>query len=94
MVAYVIAEIDVHDPAAYEEYKAAASASIARYGGSYRVRGGAAEALEGDAPKRLVVLEFASLDAAKQWYHSADYQAAVKLRQKCSTGRLVLLEGL
>lgn len=94
MAAFIVAEIDVHDPAAYEEYKTAAAASITRHGGVYRTRGGAAEALEGAAPKRMVVLEFANLEAAKRFYYSDDYQAAAKLRQKCATGRLVLLEGL
>lgn len=94
MTAYVIAEIDVHDPAAYQAYVAAAPATIAQYGGTYRARGGAAEAFEGAAPKRTVVLEFPNADAARRWYHSPEYQAAKKLRAGCATGRLVVVEGL
>ena len=56
MAAYVVVEIEVHDPAAYEAYKTAAETSIAHHGGVYLARGGAAEALEGAAPKRMVVL--------------------------------------
>jgi uncharacterized protein (DUF1330 family) len=94
MVAYVIAEIDVHDRAAYQAYVDAAPESIARYGGTYRARGGAAEALEGAAPKRMVLLEFPNADAARRWYHSAEYQAALKLREGCATGRLVVVDAL
>ena len=94
MTAYVIAEIDVHDPAAYRTYIAAAPASIAQFGGTYRARGGAAEALEGAAPKRMVLLEFPNADAARRWYRSPEYQAALKLREGCATGRLVVVEGL
>lgn len=94
MAAYVIAEIEVHDPAKYEAYKTAAAESIARHGGTYRARGGAAEAFEGAAPKRMVILEFPNAEAARRFYHSAEYQAAMKTRQGCATARLVLVEGL
>ncbi|HUZ74105.1 MAG TPA: DUF1330 domain-containing protein [Stellaceae bacterium] len=94
MAAYVVVEIDVHDPAAYEAYKTAAEVSIARNGGVYLARGGAAEALEGAAPKRMVILRFADADAARSWFHSPDYQAATKIRQSCSTARFVLVAGL
>ena len=57
MSAYVIVEIDIVDPAGYEEYKKLAGATVEKYGGEYIVRGGAAETLEGDwDPKRIVVL--------------------------------------
>ena len=93
MTAYFIAEIDVNDPAAYEPYKKAASEAIARHGGKYIVRGGKSMSLEGAAPKRLVVLEFPSLDAAKRFYESADYQAAIKLRKKAAaSSRIFLVE--
>ena len=50
MSAYVIAEIEITDPAAYEEYRKQVPAVIARYGGRYTVRGGKVEA----ARRRLV----------------------------------------
>jgi uncharacterized protein (DUF1330 family) len=94
MTAYVIGEVEVTDPAGYEPYKALAEASITAGGGRYLVRGGASEALEGAAPAgRVVVLEFADLEAARRWYHSAEYQAALPLRQAASKGRLFLVEG-
>ena len=58
MAAYVIADIEVTDPAAFEEYRQKVAPLIAKYGGKYLVRGGVSETLEGDwAPNRLVVLE-------------------------------------
>ena len=66
MSAYVVAEVEVTDPASYEEYRKMVPATIARYGGKYLVRGGAVETKEGSwQPKRLVVLEFASMDQAQ-----------------------------
>jgi uncharacterized protein (DUF1330 family) len=58
MAAYIIVEIDIVDPSAYEEYKKLAGASVKQHGGEYIVRGGATEVLEGDwNPKRIDALK-------------------------------------
>jgi len=94
MSAYVIAEIEITDPATYEEYRKQVPAVIAKYGGRYTVRGGKVEPLEGGwSPKRLAVLEFPTLEQALKWYRSPEYAPLIKLRQKASRGRLVLVEG-
>jgi uncharacterized protein (DUF1330 family) len=94
MTAYLIAEIDVTDLKAYEPYKTAASAAITRHGGKYVARGGKTLSLEGAPPKRVVVLEFPDLEAAKRFHESAEYQAAISLRKKASAGsRLYIVEG-
>jgi uncharacterized protein (DUF1330 family) len=94
MPAYVIADVQVTDPAAYEPYRPLAAASIARFGGRFIVRGGNADLLEGTpAPERIVVIEFADAETARRWYRSEEYQAAVKIRQAASRGRLILVEG-
>ena len=68
MAAYIIVEIEVTDPVGYEEYKQQAGATVEKYGGKYLVRGGATEVLEGDwQPKRIVVLEFATMERAREW---------------------------
>ena len=68
--------------------------TIAAYGGKYLVRGGKAEALEGDDPHgRLVVLEFASYEQAKRWYDSSEYAGPKQLRKDTSVGRLILVDG-
>jgi uncharacterized protein (DUF1330 family) len=94
MSAYVIAEIEVVDPAAYEEYRKQVPAVIAKYGGKFLVRGGKIEPREGGwTPKRIVVVEFPSMAQAQKFYDSADYAPLIKLRQKASKGKLILVEG-
>ncbi|HXC12532.1 MAG TPA: DUF1330 domain-containing protein [Stellaceae bacterium] len=94
MPAYVIADVQVTDPAGYEPYRPLAAASIARFGGRFVVRGGRADLLEGSPePKRVVVIEFPDADTARRWYHSDEYQQALKIRQANSTARLILVEG-
>ncbi|HXT87750.1 MAG TPA: DUF1330 domain-containing protein [Trebonia sp.] len=95
MPAYVIVETDVTDPERYEQYKAATPAAIAAGGGRFLVRGGELAVLEGDwQPSRLVVLEFEDLAAAKRWYESEAYQAAVDLRAGAARMRMVAVQGL
>jgi uncharacterized protein (DUF1330 family) len=94
MSAYVIADVKVTDPAGYEPYRPLAAASIARFGGRFLVRGGAATLFEGTpAPERIVVIEFPDAETARRWYHSEEYQHAVRIRQANSTGRVILVEG-
>ena len=94
MSAYVIAEIDVVDAAAYDEYRKQVLAVVTRYGGKFLVRGGKVEPREGGwTPKRIVVLEFPSMAQAQKWYDSPEYAPLIRLRQKASTGKLILVEG-
>ena len=94
MPAYVIAEVEVTNPAGYEAYRPLAGASIAQYGGKFVVRGGKAELIEGSPePSRVVVIEFSDMDAAKRWYNSPEYQDALKIRLANSRGRVILAEG-
>jgi uncharacterized protein (DUF1330 family) len=94
MPGYVIAEVEVTDPATYEEYRKRVPAIVAQYGGKYLVRGGAVESKEGGwNPKRLVVLEFASLEQARKWYHSPEYAPVLALRLKAARSKMVLVEG-
>jgi uncharacterized protein (DUF1330 family) len=77
MSAYVVVEVEVLDPERYETYKQLAPPSIAQYGGRYVARGGEVATLEGTwAPKRLVILEFPSVDQAKAWWNSPEYAEA------------------
>ncbi len=94
MSAYVLAEIEIDDPEGYKEYTTMVPATIAQYGGRFLVRGGAAEVLEGEWPqRRRVLLEFASMEAARLWWDSPEYEKPKALRRASSHGRLLLLEG-
>ena len=95
MAAYVIVDVELKKPQAYEAYKQPAAASIAQYGGRFLVRGGKHQVLEGAwHPTRLVVLEFPSVDAAKRWYASAEYGAVKPIRLAHAESDLVLVEGV
>ena len=94
MSAYVIVDVEVKDPERYEEYKKLSSEAAAAYDGRFVVRGGRAEALEGDRePRRIVVLEFQTYERAKAWWDSPEYAAAKKLRQEIADTSLIVVEG-
>jgi uncharacterized protein (DUF1330 family) len=94
MSAYVIGDIEVTDPAAYEEYRKQVLAVVTKYGGKFIVRGGRIDSKEGGwNPKRMVVLEFPSLAQAQKWYGSPEYAPLIELRQKAAKGRLIIVEG-
>ena len=92
---YVIVQVaEIHDPQAYASYRPLAGKTVADHCGTFLVRGGTAERLEGEGEcGRNVVLEFPSLSAAKAWYHSPEYQEALKIRLAASTGSLIIVEG-
>ena len=91
---YILAEVEVTDPALFEAYRPLAAASIAAFGGKYLVRGGAAETLEGGgSPARMVLLEFPTPERAMEWYKSAQYQEALAIRLKAATTDVLLLTG-
>jgi uncharacterized protein (DUF1330 family) len=95
MTAYVIVDIEVHDPAGYEEYKKLAPPAVALYGGKYIARGGRTETLEGDwSPSRLVILQFESVEQAKKWLDSDEYQEARKMRHATAKSNMVVIEGI
>jgi uncharacterized protein (DUF1330 family) len=94
VAAYLIVEIEVRDPAGYEEYKRLAAQTIQAHGGRYLVRGGAVEVLEGEwMPRRLVILEFPSVERARQWWSSEGYQEARAIRVRTADARMLLAEG-
>jgi uncharacterized protein (DUF1330 family) len=92
---YVIAEIEVTDPAGLKEYGAKAPEIMASHGGHYVVRGGKVEALEGEPPKGyVVIIGFDSVEKAREWYDSPEYKAIRGFRQSASHSRLLLAEGV
>jgi len=95
MSAYVVVDVDVTDPSAYDVYREKAAASVARHGGRYVARGGEMTVLEGAwSPRRLVILEFADAESARRWYASADYEAARDARAGAATMNMVVVEGV
>jgi uncharacterized protein (DUF1330 family) len=94
MAAYVVVSVQVNDPVRYEDYKRMVPPSLAPYGGRFLVRGGAVQVREGTwSPKRLVILEFPSVERAQAWYDSPEYAEAKALRQATSSADLLIVEG-
>lgn len=94
MPAYLIASITVTDPAAFATYGAQVPAVIARFGGRYLVRGGQVEAMEGEPGlNRVVVVEFPTMQAAQDFYHSQDYAPLIALRSGATQGWVSIVEG-
>ena len=95
MSAYVLVDCQVTDPVQYERYRTLAPAAIARYGGRYLVRGGATTVLEGDwQPHRVVVLEFPSVAAAREFYDSSEYREARAARAGAARMSMFVAEGV
>ena len=95
MSAYLIADIQVTDPQAFEEYRRLVPAIIAAHGGRYLVRGGDTRLLEGDvSPGRTIVLEFADMERLNAFYFSPEYEPLKALRKRASTSRLFSVAGV
>lgn len=90
---YWIGHVTVEDPLGFEAYRHANAVAFAKYGGRFLVRGGAMELLEGDLRPRSIVIEFPSLQAARDCYLSPEYQHALALRTPVSEADLCIVEG-
>ncbi|OLP45198.1 DUF1330 domain-containing protein [Rhizobium oryziradicis] len=90
---YWIARVDVRDAERYKDYISTAKPAFERYGAVFLARGGKTEAVEGVSRARNVIIEFPSLQDALDCYNSAEYQAAVKIRQEVADGEILLIEG-
>lgn len=95
MSAYVVVQVQVHNPTAYEEYKKGVPATLALYDGKFLVRGGKVETLEGGwMPERFVILEFPTVERAKEWYASPEYTAILGIRHQNSDGKMIVVQGV
>lgn len=91
---YVVAEVEVTDAAKFQEYAQKVPAIVAAYGGHYMIRGGGITPLEGEAPKRLTVIAFDSVEKAKAFEDSPEYGAVRPIRQGSARSRIFIVEGL
>lgn len=93
---YIVAEVKVHDADAMARYRLMSQAAVEQYGGRFLVRGGASEILEGkwSPPQRMVIVEFDSVEQAKFFYHSPEYQAARKVRENAAEMNMLVISGI
>ena len=95
MAAYLVVDVEVTNPTQFEEYKKMAPAAVAKYGGRYIIRGGACEVIEGNwKPQRLTVVEFDSVETAKAFHDSPEYQKAIKARLGAAKMQMLLVQGV
>lgn len=92
--AYIIAEVDVTDPATFQKYSQQVPGTLAPFNGRFIVRGGKIVPLEGDAPKRFVVIAFDSVEKAQAWEESPDYDAIKPIRHSSAKSRVFIAEGV
>lgn len=94
MAAYVIARVRVTNADQYGKYKLLTPAAVEAHGGTFIVRGGEHEVLEGDADdRRIVVIEFPTGDAARAFYDSPEYAEARAVRTGAAEMEMVVVEG-
>jgi uncharacterized protein (DUF1330 family) len=95
MAAYFIAQYTVNDPKLYREYQVAAAPTIQAAGGEVVAFDVAAETIEGTAPgPQTVIVKFESTEAAKAWYESPEYQAALPKRLAATEGFAILSQSM
>jgi uncharacterized protein (DUF1330 family) len=95
MAAYFIAQYVVNDPKLYGEYQTAAARTIQASGGEVVAFDVAAETIEGTPPgPQTVIVKFESSEAAKAWYHSPDYQAALPKRLAATEGFAIISQSM
>ena len=94
MPTYVIGDIEVKEPAAFQEYRNRIAATVEKYGGRFVVRGGRVNHKEGDwQPRHVVMLEFPSFEQAERWYNSPEYKPLIAIREKAARTNLIIVEG-
>lgn len=95
MSALVLVEVSIHNPELYEKYKKHTLGTLQKYGGKFVVRGAQTESLEGDwNPQRLVILEFPSVQSAKDWWSSPEYTVAKNIRYQAAQSKMLVVESV
>ncbi len=94
MSAYVIVEIDIFDVAGFGEYRKAIVPLVQKYGGKYIAVDDQIETLEGNwSPKRIVMIEFPSMERAKECFGCEEYREPRKIRKRTAKTNMILVEG-
>ncbi len=95
MAAYFIVDLEVTDRDRFKDYADAVPSTISAYGGRYLIAGGSVETIEGDwDPKRIIVIEFESLERAREWCGSEKYRELRELRRETSQAKILLVNGV
>ena len=90
---YIVVTEDIKDPEGFQKYMKAAAATMTAGVGILAVDP-KPEVLEGDWGGQSIIMEFDSVEAAREWYHSPEYQAAAVLRSAAADCKVAILRGL
>ena len=95
MPAYLLVELEIVDPIGFGEYRKAVVPLVEKYDGKYLAASDRVEALEGDwHPKRIVMIEFPSMQGAKEWFGCEEYREPSKIRKRTAKTKMILMEGV
>ena len=95
MAAYVVIRIQADEPVLLKEYQAVAPSIIEKFNGEILARGGEVVSLEGPGEnRRIVMIEFPSLDSAKEFYFSDEYTKAIELRKGKAEFEIIAVDGV
>lgn len=95
MPAYLLVELEIVDPIRFGEYRKAVVPLVEKYDGKYLAASDRVEALEGDwHPKRIVIIEFPSMQKAKEWFGCEEYREPSKIRKRAAKTKMILMEGV
>ena len=94
MAAYILADVEITNPEQYAEYRKWSTAAFDAHGVQPLARGGRTERLEGREPGRIVVLQFASMEAARAFYDSPEYRKARAAREGAAIMNMLIVEGV
>jgi uncharacterized protein (DUF1330 family) len=95
MTAYIIIDMNITDPLRFEEYNMLAAPTVELYGGKFLAHGGTTEILEGSwAPGHLVILQFDTVEQAKEWLNSTEYHEPRRLRHEAAVSNMIVSEGV
>lgn len=95
MPAYSITEVETLDAELARQYIQLARAAVAQYSGRYLALAATPTAAEGEWPsnRRLVMIEFSSMDRLKEWYDSPEYAPARAIADRALRRRLLFVDG-
>jgi uncharacterized protein (DUF1330 family) len=95
MSAFVIVDLEIVDASGFNEYRERVVELVRNYGGEYIAASDAVETLEGDwKPRRIVMIEFESMQRAKDWIGSEGYRKIAPIRHRTSRTNMILVEGV
>jgi uncharacterized protein (DUF1330 family) len=95
MPAYLICDVSVHNREKLVEYLELAKGTVELFGGKYLAQAGDFSVFEGDwSPQTIVVVEFPTTEAAREWHQSESYAPALKVKPQAMIRKMLLVQGL